>query len=141
MRVAITAILLGLWAVLLSGCGSDVVYQVPSPPAPDSQGQGEEGEVFITDRTGKVWDVTHAARNYGMGPFLFEYGLGPFAIQPIINARMLSPGDLNYPIDSQGALVIGTSLNGFTRAYPTEILSRFEVANEQFGDAHVAVAY
>ena len=37
--------------------------------------------------------------------------------------------------------MIGTSLNGFTRAYPIELLSRFEVANEQFGEAHVAVAY
>ena len=72
---------------------------------------------------------------------MFENGLGPFAVKPIINATMLSPGDLNYPLDSQGILVIGTSLNGFTRAYPIEILSRFEVANEQFGEAHVAVAY
>ena len=139
MRYAIAAILLGLWAVLLSGCGSDVVYQVPSPPAADGQGQGEGGEVFITDVTGKAWDVTHGARKYGMERF--EYGLGPFAIKPIMNAKMLSPGDPNYPGDSHGLLVIGTSLNGFTRAYPTEILSRFEVANEQFGDAHVAVAY
>jgi hypothetical protein len=95
----------------------------------------------MTDITGKVWDVTHAARNYGMGPRNFEYGLGPFAIPPIMNARMLSPGDLNYPQDSHGTLVIGTSLNGFTRAYPVEILGQFEIANEQFGDAHVAVAY
>ena len=141
MRPAIAAILLALWAVLSSGCGSDVVYQVPSPPAPDGPGQGEEGEVFMTDLTGKVWDVTHAARNYGMEPSMFENGLGPLAIQPIMNARMLSPGDLNYPSDSQSLLVIGTSLNGFTRAYSIEVMGRFEVANEQFGDAHVAVAY
>ncbi len=141
MRVVITAVLLGLWAVLLGGCGSDVIYQVPSPPAPDGQGQGEEGEVFMTDFTGKVWDVTHAARNYGMEPFMFENGLGPFAIKPIMNANMLSPGDPNYPLDNEGLLVLGTSLNGFTRAYSIEVLGRFEVANEQFGDAHVAVAY
>ena len=139
MRVTIAAILFGLWAVLLSGCGSDVVYQVPS--APGDQGQGEEGEVFMTDLSGKVWDVTHAAHNYGMQPWMFENGLGPFAIRPLMNARMLSPGDLDYPLDSHGLLVIGTSLNGFTRAYSIEVLGKFEVANEQFGDAHVAVAY
>ena len=140
MRLAITALHFGLWALLSSGCGSDVVH-TPTPPSSVDQGQGEEGEVFITDYTGKAWDVTHAARKYGMEPLMFENGLGPFAIKPIINARMLSRGDLNYPLDSQGILVIGTSLNGFARAYPIEIMGRFEVANEQFGEAHVAVAY
>ena len=95
----------------------------------------------MTDHTGKEWDVTHAARNYGMEPLMFENGLGPFSIIPIMNANMLSPGDLNYPPDSSTLLVIGTSLNGFTRAYSIEVLGKFEVANEQFGDAHVAVAY
>ena len=140
MRLAITALHFGLWALLSSGCGSDVVH-TPTPPSSVDRGQEEEGEVFITDHTGKAWDVTHAVRKYGMEPLMFENGLGPFAIKPIINASMLSPGDLSYPFDSQGFLVIGTSLNGFTRAYPIEILSRFEVANEQFGEAHVAVAY
>ena len=139
MKFAITVLHFGLWA-LSSGCGSDVV-KTSTPPSSVDQRQGEEGEVFITDYTGKSWDVTHAVRNYGMEPLMFENGLGPFAIKPIINAKMLSPGDLNYPLDSQGTLLIGTSLNGFTRAYPIEILSRFEVANEQFGEAHVAVAY
>ena len=139
MRFAVAAIPFGLWALLFSsGCGSDVVYKTP---AAVDQVPGEEGEVFITDLTGKVWDVTHAARNYGMEPPMFEHGLGPFATKPIMNAKMLSPGDLNYPPDSHGLLVIGTSLNGFTRAYPIEIMGQFEVANEQFGDAHVAVAY
>ena len=140
MRFAITALHFALWALLWSGCGRDVVHN-PAPPSPAGQGQGEEEKVFITDHTGKSWDVTHAVRKYGMEPSMFGNGLGPFAIKPIINASMLSPGDLNYPLDSQGILVIGTSLNGFTRAYPIEILSRFEVANEKFGEAHVAVAY
>ena len=140
MRFAIAVLLFGHWALLSSGCGSDVVH-TPTPPSSVDQGQGEEGEIFIHDLTGRSWDVTHAVRKYGMEPFMFENGLGPFAVKPIINATMLSPGDLNYPLDSQGILVIGTSLNGFTRAYPIEILSRFEVANEQFGEAHVAVAY
>ena len=140
MRFAITAILFGLWAALSSGCGSDVVYTSP-PPSSDDQGQGEEGEVFIHDVTGKAWDVTHAARKYGMDSFRFEYGLGPFAVKPMMDPEMLSPGDLSYPLDTQDFLVIGTSLNGFTRGYPIELLGRHEIANEQFGDAHVAVGY
>ena len=140
MRFSITALHFALWALIWVGCGSDVVH-TPTTPSSVDQRQGEEGKVFIIDYTGKEWDVTHAVRKYGMEPFMFGNGLGPFAIKPIINASMLSPGDLNYPLDSQGILVIGTSLNGFTRAYPIEILSRFEVANEQFGEAHVAVAY
>ncbi len=137
MRFAITAILLGLWAVLSSGCGSDVVYR--SPPA--SSGLGEDGEIIIYDITGKAWDVTHAAQKYGMDPSRYEYGAGPFAITPIMNAKMLSPGDSTYPRDTEDFLVIGTSLNGFTRAYPTQLLGQHEIANEQFGDAHVAVAF
>jgi hypothetical protein len=140
MKFAITAILFALCAVLSSGCGSDVVH-TSVPASSVDQGQGEEREIFIQDVTGKSWDVTHAVRKYGMDSLRFEYGLGPFAIQPIINARMLSPGDLSYPRDTQDFLVIGTNLNGFTRAYPIELLARHEVANEQFGDAHVAVAY
>ena len=138
MRSAVTAILFGLLALLLSsGCGSDVVYN--SAPAP-SNDQGAEGEVLIYDRSGKVWDVTHAQK-YGMVLSGFENGLGPFVIKPIMDPQMLSPGDMSYPYDDQNFRVLGTSLNGFTRAYPIEIMSNHEIANEQFGDAHVAVAY
>ena len=54
---------------------------------------------------------------------------------------MLSPGDEGYPSDDDDFLVIGVNLKGFTRAYPIYIMRWKEVANEQFGDAHVAVAY
>ncbi len=45
------------------------------------------------------------------------------------------------PPSDDDFLVIGVNLNGFTRAYPIYIMRWKEVANEQFGDAHVAVAY
>ena len=54
---------------------------------------------------------------------------------------MLSPGDLNYPSDDDNVLVLGVSLNGFTRGYPIQVMSKHEVVNEQFGDARVAVAF
>ena len=137
MRFAIRAILFGLCALLLSsGCGSDVVYNNPSP----TPSYEEDGPVLIHDQTGKAWDVTHA-RKYGMVPFNFAFGLGPFGIKPIMSPQMLSPGDLNYPHDDTDARVLGTVLNGFTRAYPIDAMSTHEIANEQFGDAHVAVAY
>ena len=76
-----------------------------------------------------------------MVPSGFQFGLGPFAILPIVNPRMLSPGDRDYPSRFGTFRVMGASLNGFTRAYPLGVMSGHEVVNEQFGDAHVAVAY
>ena len=64
-----------------------------------------------------------------------------FLIQPIIDPPMLSPDDPDYPASNDNFLVMGTSLNGFTRAYPLSVMRWHEVANEQFGEAHVAVAY
>lgn len=101
----------------------------------------DENKIFITDRTGKKWDVTHAKEKYGMEPEKFQFGLGPNAIRPIILAKMLSPGDQGYPISSLSFLVMATNILGDTRAYPISTMSQHEVANEVFGDAHVAVAY
>ena len=140
MRFAIRAILFGLWVLLLSsGCGGDVVYN-PPPATSNDQASEKDGEALIYDGTGKAWDVTHAQK-YRMVPSGFRFGLGPLYIRPIMNPQMLSPGDLNYPHDDIDDRVLGTVLNGFTRAYPIDILSRHEIANEQFGDAHVAVTY
>tara|TARA_Y100000588_G_C14100060_1_gene858398 strand:+ start:592 stop:756 length:165 start_codon:yes stop_codon:yes gene_type:complete len=54
---------------------------------------------------------------------------------------MIHPGDPDYPSTRSTFLVMGVQLNGFTRAYPIRVMSRVEVANEKFGEAHVAVAY
>jgi len=135
--------LFGLWAfVFSSGCGygDDVAYN-PSAPAYDAQRDiGRSTDVTIEDRTGKIWDVAHA-QEYDMVASGFEFGLGPFAIKPLMNPPMLSPGDFNYPDRHDNFRIMGVSLNGFTRAYPLGILRGHEVANEQFGEAHVAVAY
>jgi hypothetical protein len=101
-----------------------------------------EGEsIFIQDRTGKKWDVTTAVDEYGFEAEAFQYGLGPNAIRPLLEPRMLAPGDPGYPTDGDETVVLGTMINGESRAYPIAVLSRFEVANEAFGDTHVAVAY
>ena len=54
---------------------------------------------------------------------------------------MLEPGDPNYPSKSADFTGIGTTLMGDTRAYPLNVLTRHEIADEKFGDIHVAVAY
>ncbi len=98
-------------------------------------------QIFIKDRTGKSWNVTHAVNNYGFAPEKFQFGLGPFAIPPILNPKMLDREDAGYPGNNDDFLVIGTTLNGDTRAYPLNVLNRHEVADENFDTVHVAVAY
>ena len=123
-------------AIVWSGCADYV--EEPQGPARVFQ---EEGNVLITDRTGKSWDVTHARDQYDLQPSGFQFGLGPFAIRPINNPLMWAPGESGYPETGGIFLVLATQLNGFTRAYPIAIMSRHEIANEKFGETHVAVAY
>ncbi len=111
-----------------------------SDPGPDNVIR-ENGQVVIVDRTGKRWDVTHAETQYGMKAEDFQFGLGPEAIRPILNPEFLLPGDPGYPDRSGQFLVIGTDLNNDPRAYPIDVLTRHEVIDEVFGNAHVAVAY
>jgi hypothetical protein len=101
----------------------------------------ESEKIFIVDGTGKEWDITHAVNEYGFRPELFDFGLGPFAIRPIQDPKMLSPGDVGYPSSDLSTAVIGVTLNGETRAYPLDVLRRHEIANEQFGINYVSVAY
>lgn len=76
-----------------------------------------------------------------MEPSKFQFGLGPNAIRPILTPKMLSPGDTDYPDDEADFLVLGTTLNDGTRSYSIIDLTRHEIADEKFGNLHVAVAY
>lgn len=100
-----------------------------------------EEKIFITDRTGKKWDVTHAVLNYGFKISNFQYGLGPNAITPINNPDMISPGEPGYPGNNSTEPVIGLSIEGDDRAYPIRTLSRHEVVNDRVGGKDVAVVY
>ena len=110
-----------------------------------NHGFGEDDKpgdkIYITDRTGKNWDVTHAVENYGFETGNFQYGLGPYAIMPINNPEMISPGKSNYPDDNSTETIIGLNIDGDARAYPIRILSRHEVVNDRVGDKNVAVVY
>ncbi len=132
--VLILAIFLGM-LVRCSGKGNSNLSG-SGPPV-----QQQDDQVFIVDQTGKAWDVTHARDRYQMEPELFQYGLGPFAITPVLDPVMLSPGDSLYPAAEETFLVIGVNLFNNARAYPLGLLRCHEVANELFGNAHVAVAY
>ncbi len=101
----------------------------------------QDGKILIKDQTGKTWDITHAVENYGFDPGVFRHGLGPTAIRPIQNPQMLRPGDPGYPQSSNETVVLGANLGNDSRAYPLNVLIRHEIANEQFGNEHVAVAY
>jgi hypothetical protein len=101
----------------------------------------EDNKIFIVDRTGKRWDVTHAENHYGLKAERFQFGLGPNAIPPILNPEFLSPGEVGYPASDQTFLVIGTALNNDPRAYAISDLIRHEVAEELFDSTYVAVAY
>ena len=101
----------------------------------------EDDKIYIVDRTNKKWDITQAVNEYNFNPNAFQFGLGPYAIRPINNPEMLSPGDAGYPSSNNANLVIGTTLNHDTRAYPLDVLSRHEIVNEKFGNRNFAVGY
>jgi hypothetical protein len=130
--IAFTSLIIIL---LISGCD---IFESPNDTA---QVIRRDNKIFIQDRTGKQWDVTHAVDNYGFDAGSFQFGLGPFAITPIRNPKMIGPGEQGYPDANADFLVLGTTLEGDTRAYPLNVLSGHEVADEKFGDIHVAVAY
>ncbi len=135
MKIYLLTLFSTMSLLFLFSCNSN------SPESPTASVKKIENTVLIVDITGKEWDVTHAQNKYGMNPEDFQYGIGPFAIPPILNPKMRNPGDSGYPKPDDNSLVIGVTLNGFTRAYGLDSLRCHEVALEEFGDAHVAVAY
>ncbi len=97
--------------------------------------------VVLVDQTGKEWDITTAVANYDMVVTGFEFGLGPYAIQPLIEPPLLSPGDRNYPPDDMPYKVLGVSIKGDPRAYVKLDIVKHEVVDEFIGGVPVAVAY
>ncbi len=100
-----------------------------------------DGKILIIDDTGKEWDVTHAVKQYGFVASQFQFGLGPNAIRPILNPKHLSPGDPGYPAPNATFAVLGVSIEGDARAYPISVLAVHEIADEVFGETHVAAAF
>ena len=128
-----------LLSIFILNCEITTFSTTGDGTSPPVISDGEE--IFITDRTGKQWDITHAVRVYKFDSTGFQFGSGPYAIKPIQNPKMLSPGDPGYPSPQVRSQVIGTTINGDTRAYPLDALDLHEIANDSFGDTHVAVAF
>ena len=101
----------------------------------------EDDSVFIIDRTGKKWNITHAVKKYDMKPENFNYGLGPYAIKPINDPQMVSPGENGYPDNSYNGKILGIEINGEARAYAIAPLTRHEVVNDLLQGQPIAPVY
>jgi hypothetical protein len=121
----------------LVGCGGST-----SPPSSQLNGDPEpDGKVFITDQTGKEWDITYAVRELGFEPGRFNFGLGPNAILPILEPEFWFPGDVGYPSPTSSLQVLGVTLDGESKAYPVGTVARHEVVNDFLASRPIAVAY
>lgn len=118
-------------ALISSGCSFSEVTTDETTAKP----------IVLVDQTGKEWDVTSAVRKYGFEIKRFEFGLGPYAIEPMIEPAMLSPGETGYPTSEGTFLVLGTSINGDTRAYGRFDIVSSEVVDDYIGGVPLAVAY
>ena len=135
------------FAFFLSGCSVSDVQETIQGPVEVEEVEEQEGEkIYITDQTGKQWEISHAVKQYGMQPENWQYGLGPNWFAPLILPKMRCPGDPGYPGDDffrnfSTDLVVGAEIGGEARAYPLAVLYNHEIADEKFGDVYVAVAY
>jgi hypothetical protein len=144
--------LVAMLAIIFTACTiqapnpkpSTIPAPTPSPaPAPTPEPESDNTAV-IRDRTGAVWDVTHARDVYDMNPKYFNYGLGIGAIPSVDDPTVLEEGDSDYPDPDSRTPVFGVDNNGEQRAYSVGALTRHEVFNDIYpGEAnqYLAVAY
>jgi hypothetical protein len=120
------------------GCGD---MSGPTAEGNDTANVDSSGRITITDRTGKVWDVTHAVNEYEFEASAFQFGIGPNAIPPVFDPLLVASGEAGFPASSDGFFVLGANIDGDERAYGISPLSRHEIINEVFGEAHLTVGY
>jgi hypothetical protein len=128
--------------LVLHSCDREENLQVEQLDLPDTLSDGNDGKkIFITDKTGKRWDITHAVDTYGMNPSRFRFGLGPDAIRPINNPQFITSSDPNFPVSNGQFAVIGVNFSGDARAYPIRALTNREVVNDRSGSIAFAPVY
>lgn len=130
-----------LHIIFLIGCSQSPVTVIGDPFPEVIE---ENGKIYIVDITGQRWDVTHAKEKYGFEPSKFQFGLGITGVPAINNPIMIDPEDEDYPNDNDDFLILGSVLNGQTKAYPLSRMSQNEVANDimiGYPDIHVAFAF
>ena len=135
-------------AIIFTACSGQATGPTPSPiPTPNptlSPQPDQDNTVTIKDRTGRLWDVTHARDVYGMNPDYFNYGLGIGAIPSVDAPTVLEEGAPGYPDSESRIQVFGVNHNGEQRAYSVSALSRHEVFNDIYpgeSNQYVSVAY
>lgn len=97
--------------------------------------------IVIIDDDGLHWDITQAVIRYGFDKDLFFFGLGAFAIPPLTDPIVVSPGQKGYPPPDSTFEVIGTFIATQARAYSTNDLSFFEVIDDNNNGVPVAVVF
>jgi hypothetical protein len=137
------------WELLHWPSGENYLMRVTATDTSGSSGSDISDEffsvsdrVYLTDITGKKWDITHAYIKYGMHPDNWNHGLGPFHITPINDPYMITHRHPDFPDDTYQDLVIGTDRpDGKAKAYPISVLYSHEVVNEDVGGIPFAVLF
>lgn len=140
MSYQITKYFTLLFVLFMFACRQSTPLE-DSPADVEVDNSNGSNKIYIIDRTGKKWDVTHAVAKYGFKAEEFQFGAGPTAIPPILEPKFLSPLDAGYPSAGDVFKIIGFVSGLDVRAYPIYILKTFEVANDVYGDRYVAATY
>ena len=109
-------------------------------PAPDAE-QDRPRPIYLIDRWGERFDITHAVAQYGMVQDGFGFGIGRNAIPPLNHPEMVAPEEDGYPAPWSGQEVIGLQVGGESRSYPIAPLAAHEIVEETIAGAPAAVAY
>ena len=124
---------------IFSSCTEEFTTNVPERLSDDRIESGQN--VYLIDRQGQRWDITHAVEKYGFRAENFQYGLGKNAIPSIDYPDMYLPGEPGYPLPDDRATVVAARIRSEARAYPLFIMKFHEIVNESFAGELVAVAY
>lgn len=129
--------------ILLSLLSLSIVFLVGCSPTANPV-DPEDSAAFITDRTGRQWDVTHARDNYDLNPDFYNYGLGLGAINSVDDPEIITEGESGYPEPDNRITVFGVNHNGEQRAYSVHALTRHEVFNDIYpgeSEQYLAVTF
>ncbi len=135
-KIVLFSAIMSMTLILSLGC-SESTPTAPVITDPDN----DTLTINIVDRTGKVWDITHAVNNFGMDSNRFNFGNGPFSFRPYLNPRFVSSGEAGYPSPTDRTQILGLQYNGVVRAYPVGAFNGREVINDFAGNVPIAVTY
>ncbi|MFH2051144.1 MAG: hypothetical protein ABIK96_01635 [bacterium] len=97
--------------------------------------------IIITDLTGEDFDITNAVLRHNIHQAFWAHGLGRDTIRPVIDPRMVGPGEAGYPDDQNTAEVIGVIVEGDARAYRIVDIPNREVVDDWVGGVPLAATY